>query len=167
MSVLTSKNYKSLESYSALDDYQGDRDEIVPCCLDGLLEEEKEEIDFNTADDLLRISDAKHSYLSPTTKRLHNELLEASGGTNYNEESITASKKNMIANVNWIMTHGDAMNNRKCAEIISDLEKSIMAAKLKIQREVFVTPTKMGLSFPAFAGKKPRNLQKRYKGIAG
>ena len=154
MSVLTSKNYKSLESYSALDDYQGDRDEIVPCCLDGLLEEEKEEIDFNTADDLLRISDAKHSYISPTTKRLHNELLEASGGTNYNEESITASKNNMIANVNWIMTHGDAMNNLKCAEIISDLEKSIMAAKLEIQREVFVTPTKMGLSFPAFAGKK-------------
>jgi hypothetical protein len=37
MSVLTSKNYKSLESYSALDDYQGNRDEIVPCCLDGLL----------------------------------------------------------------------------------------------------------------------------------
>ena len=49
--------------------------------------------------------------------------------TNYNEESITASKKNMIANVNWIMIHGDAMNNQKCAEIISDLEKSIMAAK--------------------------------------
>ena len=160
MSVLTSKNYKSLESYSALDDYQGDRDEIVPCCLDGLLEEQ-EEIDFNTADDLLRISDAKHSYLSPTTKRLHNELLEASGVTNYNEESI------MIANVNWIMTHGDAMNNLKCAEIISDLEKSIMAAKLEIQREVFVTPTKMGLSFPAFAGKKPKHVSKRYKGIAG
>ena len=45
MSVLTSKNYESLESYSALDDYQGDRDEIVPCCLDGLLEEQ-EEIDL-------------------------------------------------------------------------------------------------------------------------
>ena len=166
MSVLTSKNYKSLESYSTLDDYQGDSDEIVPCCLDGLLEEQ-EEIDFNTADDLLRISDAKHSYLSPTTKRLHNELLEASGGIYYNEESITASKKNMIANVNWIMTHGDAMNNLKCAEIISDLEKSIMAAKLEIRREVFVTPTKMGLSFPAFAGKKPKHVSKRYKGIAG
>ena len=99
MSVLTSKNYKSLESYSALDDYQGDRDKIVPCCLDGLLEQQNE-IDFNTADDLLRNSDAKHSYLSPTTKRLHNELLEASGGINYNEESITASKKNMIQNIN-------------------------------------------------------------------
>jgi hypothetical protein len=59
------------------------------------------------------------------------------------------------------------MNNRKCAEIISDLEKSIMAAKLEIQREVFVTPTKMGLSFPAFAGKKPKHVSKRYKGIAG
>ena len=89
--------------------------------------------------------------------------------TNYNEESITASKKNMIANVNWIMTHGDAMNNRKCAEIISDFEKSIMSAKLEleIQREVFVMQTKMELSFPAFAGKKPKHVPKRYKGIAG
>ena len=43
MSVLTSKNYKSLESYSALDDYQGNRDEIVPCCLDGLLEEQEDQ----------------------------------------------------------------------------------------------------------------------------
>jgi hypothetical protein len=43
ISVLTSKNYKSLESYSALDDDQGDRDEIVPCCLDGLLEEQEDQ----------------------------------------------------------------------------------------------------------------------------
>jgi hypothetical protein len=93
--------------------------------------------------------------------------LDASGETNYNEESIAASKKNMIQNINWIMTHGDAMNNLKSAEIISDLEKSIMAAKVKIQQEIFLTPTKMGLSFTAFASKKTRNLQKRYKGIAG
>ncbi len=42
-----------------------------------------------------------------------------------------------------------------------------MAAKVKIQQEIFLMPTKMGLSFTVFAGKKPRNLQKRYKGIAG
>ncbi len=73
----------------------------------------------------------------------------------------------MIQNINWIMTHGDAMNTQKSAKIISDLEKSIMAAKVGIQQEIFLTPTKMGSSFTAFAGKKPRNLQKRYKGIAG
>ena len=166
MFVIPSNNYTSLKSYSALDQGRGDSDDIAPCCLNGLFEEQNE-IDFNTADDLLRNSDAKHSYLSPSTKRLHNELLEASSETNYNEESIAASKKNMIQNINWIMTHGDAMNNQKSAEIISDLEKSIMAAKDKIQQEIFLTPTKMGLSFTAFASKKPRNLQKRYKGIAG
>ncbi len=95
MFVIPSKNYTSLKSYSALDQGRGDSDDIVPCCLDGLLEQHNE-IDFNTVDDLLRNSDAKHSYLSPTTKRLHNELLEASGGTNYNEESIAASKKKAL-----------------------------------------------------------------------
>ena len=59
------------------------------------------------------------------------------------------------------------MNNQKSTKIISDLEKSIMAAKVGIQQEIFLMPTKMGLSFTAFAGEKPRNLQMRYKGIAG
>ncbi len=104
MFVIPSNNYTSLKSYSALDQGQGNSDDIAPCCLDGLFEQQNE-IDFNTADELLRNSDAKHSYLSPSTKRLHNELLDASGETNYNEESIVASKKNMIQNINWIMTH--------------------------------------------------------------
>ncbi len=149
-----------------MDQGRGNSDDIVRYCLDGLFEQQNK-IDFNTADNLLQNFDAKHSYLSPTTKRLHNELLETSGGTKYNEESIAASKKNMIQNIKWIMTHGDAMNNQKSAKIISDLEKSMMAAKVGIQQEIFLTPTKMGLSFTAFASKKPRNLQKRYKGIAG
>ena len=115
------------------------------------------------------MSDASHSYLSPSTKRLHQDLLEASCDTNqneFNEESMTASKKNMIQNITWIMNCSDPIKNPNCAQIIRDLEQSIMAAKLKIQSEVFVTPTKTGLSYPSFTNKKPTHIPKQHKGIA-
>ena len=53
----------------------------VARCLD-ISFEEHEEIDVGTADDLLLMSDASHSYLSPSTKWLHQDLLEASCDTN-------------------------------------------------------------------------------------
>ena len=127
----------------------------------GVSFEEHIEIDFGTTNDLLRMSDAIHSYLSLSTKRLHQDLLEASCDTNQNtfkEESMTASKKNMIQNITWIMNYIDPINNPNCTQIIRDLEQSIMAAKLKIKSEVFVTPSKTRLIYPAFRNKKPTHI---------
>ena len=93
---------------------------------------------------------------------LHQDLLEASCDTNqneFNEESMTASKKNMIQNITWIMNYRDLIKNPNCAQIIRDLEQSIMAAKLKVQSEVFVTPTKTGLSYPSFTNKNQHTFQ--------
>ena len=42
-----------------------------------------------------------------------------------------------------------------------------MAAKPKIKNEVFVMPSKTGLSYPAFTNKKTKHIPKHYKGIAG
>ena len=63
------KNYKSLDNYDALDEGKYNNDDNVARCLNVSFEE-YQEIDFGTADDLLRMSDASHSYLSPSTKRL-------------------------------------------------------------------------------------------------
>jgi hypothetical protein len=92
-----------LDNYDALDEGKNNNDHAR--CLDVSFEEH-EEIDYGMADDLLRMSVASHSYLSPSTKRLHQDFLEASCDTNqneFNEESMTASKKNMIQNITWIM----------------------------------------------------------------
>jgi hypothetical protein len=49
---------------------EGNPNDIIPRCLDESLEEHQNaEIDSNLENDALRISNTKHSYLSPTTKR--------------------------------------------------------------------------------------------------
>ena len=48
-----------------------------------------------------------------------------------------------------------------------DLEKRIVGAKVAIQQEIFVTPTKKGLSFPELETKKPRKQPTRAKGVCG
>ena len=158
------EKYKSLDNYDALDECKYNNDDNVARCLDVSFEEH-EEIDYDMTDDLLRMSNASHSYLSPSTKRLHQDLLEASCDTNqneFNEESMTASKKNMIQNITWIMKYSNPIKNPNCAQIIRDLEQSIMAAKLKlkIQSEVFFTLSKTGLSYPSFAKKNTHTHSK-------
>ena len=158
-----------MDNFDALDEGQNNNDDNVAGYLD-LSFEEHDTIDYGMADDLLRMSDASHSYLSPSTKRSHQDLLEASCDTNqneFNEKSMTASKKNMIQNITWIMKYSNPIKNPNCAQIIRDLEQSIMAAKLKVQSEVFVTPTKTGLSYPSFMNKKPTQIPKLHKGVAG
>ena len=83
-----------MNNYDALDEGKNNNDNYMTCCLDVSFEE-YEEIDYSMVDDLLRMSDISHSYLRPSTKRLHQDLLEASCDTNqneFNEESMTASK---------------------------------------------------------------------------
>ena len=48
-----------------------------------------------------------------------------------------------------------------------DLEKTMVGAKVAMQREIFVTSTKKGLSFPGLETKKPRKLPTRAKGVGG
>jgi hypothetical protein len=131
--------------------------------------EEADDVSFDAMDDLLQFSDTSHSYLSPVAKKLHQDILEASESSMnmYNDESLFYSKKNMIQAISYIMEHCDPIKNPTCATIIRDLERNIMDAKSKIQREVYITPTKAGLSFPAFTRGKPKRIPKRLKGIAG
>ncbi len=148
-----------MDNFDALDEGQNNNDDNVAHYLDVSFEEH-DTIDYGMADDFLRMSDASHSHLSPSTKRSHQDLLEASCDTNqneFNEESMTTSKKNMIQNITWIMNYSDLIKNPNCAQIIRDLEQSIMAAKLKVQSEVFVTPTKTGLSYLSFMNKKQKH----------
>ena len=84
-----------------------------------------------------------------------------------NDESIAASKKNMFSCLNWMYTYGDLLNNENCAKIMRDLEETIVGAKVAIQQEIFLTPTKKGLSFPELATKKQRKQPTRAKGVCG
>ena len=141
-------------------------DDMSPRCLDMSLAQEAV-MESSIGDDALRMTNTNHSYLSPTTKRLHQDIFEVTCETMNNDESIAASKKNMYSCLNWMYTHGDLLNNQKCAEIMRELEQTIVGAKVAIQREILVTPTKKGLSFPELDTKKPRKQPTRAKGVCG
>ena len=66
-----------------------------------------------------------------------------------------------------IKVERDLLNNKNCSQIMRDLEKTMVGAKVAMQREIFVTPTKKGLSFPGLETKKPRKLPTRAKGVGG
>jgi len=144
----------------------GNRYDMSPRCLDMSLDNDAD-MESRIGDDVLRMTNSNHSYLSPTTQRLHQDILEVTCETMINDESVAASKKNMFSCLNWMYTHGDLLNNNNCAKIMRDLEKTIVGAKVAIQREIFVTPTKKGLSFPELETKIPRKQPTRAKGVCG
>ena len=76
---------------------------MSPRCLDMSLEACQDAVmDSIIGDDVLRMTNSKHTYLSPTTERLHRDLLEVSCVTMKNDESSAASKKNMFSCLNWM-----------------------------------------------------------------
>ncbi len=166
-SVLFSKNYTSLTNYDALEYMEHNDDKDVVHNLDASLEKEDEST-LNEIDELLQFSDTTHSYLSPVTKKLHQEIHDTSECylNIYDEESVVYSKKNMIQAITYMLDHGDPIKNNTCATMIRELEKTITEAKLRIQSDVYTTPTKTGVCFPAFTNQKPKIIPKRLKGRA-
>jgi hypothetical protein len=140
--------------------------DISPRCLD-MSPAKDADMESSIGDDVLRMTNSNHSYLSPTTQRLHRDILEVTCERMINDESIAASKKNMFSCLNWMYTYGDLLNNENCAKIMRDLEETIVGAKVAIQQEIFLTPTKKGLSFPELATKKQRKQPTRAKGVCG
>ena len=124
---------------------------------------------FEDTHEMLRLNDNSHSHLSPQTKKLHKDIKNTCESQMNLEtsETIVASTKNMIHNINYIMNHGDILNNKKCAEIARDLEKFITESKNKVIAERYVAPVPKGLSFPAFDSKKPRKVPQQFKGVCG
>jgi hypothetical protein len=80
--------------------------------------------------------------------------------------TILASWKNMVDNIQYIIEHGDIANNERVGQFWDELEKFIQETKVKVQKETYVTPAKKNLSFPAFDSKKSKPIA-RLKGIAG
>ena len=132
---------KASENATTMDDDEDSYGDVAnpydmsPHCLDMSSEASQDAgMDLNIGDDILRMTNSNHTYLSPTTQRLHRDILEVTCETMNNDESIAASKKNMFSCLNWMYTHGDLLNNKNCARIMRDLEKTIVGAKVAMQR---------------------------------
>ncbi len=86
--------------------------------------------------DLARFNDDTLLYTSPQTKRLHSDILKNSPAnlSHHNTETIWASQKNMLTNIDYMIDYDELMNNTKAAKIFDDMEKFVQDSKFKIQQ---------------------------------
>ena len=75
------------------------------------------------------------TYVSPMTKRLHDDIEENSPSRirHHNAESLRASRKNMIAIIDYIISIGDIEEDPQSAILFDKMEKTLQKMKLEFQ----------------------------------
>ncbi len=122
--------------------------------------------------EIARFNDITLSYISPQTKTLHSDILKNSPAnlSHHDNNTIRASPKNMLTNIDYMIDYGELMNNPKAAKIFDDLEKFVQDSKLKIQQLIMsdqlTQPREGSIEFAAFTGRK-KKAEPRLKGYAG
>ena len=92
--------------------------------------------------DISRFNENTLSFLSPSTTRLHKDIAENSPANllHHNSESIRSSRKNIIANVDYVIENGRIENDPESAMLFDELEKTVADFKLRLQRRILPTP---------------------------
>ena len=122
--------------------------------------------------DLSRYQNNIMAYVSPATKRLHNDILRTSPSRvrHHNAESLRASRKNMIDIIDYIIKIGEIEEDPQSAIMFDDMEKTLQKYKLELQRRKLSqpkTPPRKGMiEFAAFNGPK-KKPEPRLKGVGG
>jgi hypothetical protein len=111
---------------------------------------------ISITDDMLRINEKPLSFLSPVVQKLHQDFSNNSPSKlkMHTQNTIQASQKNMVDNIQYIIKNGNIENNEEVGTLWDQLETFIQDTKIKVQKETYVTPVKKNLSFPAFDSKK-------------
>ena len=117
-------------------------------------------------------SDNTTQYMSPASRQLHKDIYDNSPAKicRPNTQTLQASRKNMLENIQYILDYGNVHGNAKAANIFDEMEKHIEKAKIQIMElnhvEKIMTPPKGKIEFAAFNLKKSAP-QARLKGPGG
>ena len=122
--------------------------------------------------DLSRYQNNIMAYISPSTKRLHDDILRNSPSRvrHHNAESLRVSRKNMISIIDYIISIGEIEEDPQSSIMFEDMEKTLQKIKLELQQRKLSqpkTPPRKGMiEFAAFNGPK-KKPEPRLKGIGG
>ena len=112
------------------------------------------------------------TYVSPMTKRLHNDIQENSPSRirHHNAESLWASRKNMISIIDYIFDIGNIDKDPQSAILFDKMKKTLQMMKLEFQQlkisQPKTPPRKGMIEFPAFNAPK-KKPEPRLKGFGG
>ncbi len=110
--------------------------------------------------EIARFNDNTLSYINPQTKNLLSYILKNSPAnlSYHNNDTIWASQKNMLTNIDYMIDYGELVKNPKAAKIFDDMQKFVQDLKLKIQQLIMsdklTQPKEGSIEFAAFTGKK-------------
>ena len=122
--------------------------------------------------DLSRFQNNIMTYVSPMTKRLHNEIQENSPSRllHHNAVSLRESRKNMISIIDYIIDNGNIDKDPQSAILFDKMEKTLQMIKLEFQQlkisQPKTPPRKGMIEFPAFNAPK-KKPEPRLKGLGG
>ncbi len=122
--------------------------------------------------DLSRFQNNSMTYVSPMTKRLHDDIEENSPSRIHHRkaESLRTSRKNMISIIDYIISIGDIEEDPQSAILFDKMEKTLQKIKLELQQQKISqpkTPPRKGMiKFPAFNGPK-KKAEPRLTGFGG
>ena len=122
--------------------------------------------------DLSRFQNNIMTYVSPMTKRLHNEIQENSPSRllHHNAVSLRKSRKNMISIIDYIIDNGNIDEDPQTAILFDKIEKTLQMIKLEFQQlkisQPKTPPRKGMIEFPAFNAPK-KKPEPRLKGLCG
>jgi hypothetical protein len=108
--------------------------------------------------DMLQTNENTFTFLSPIAQKLHQNISNNSPSKlkMHTQNTIQASRKNMVDNIQYIIEHGNIANSERVGQLWDELETFIQETKMKVQKETYVTPVKKNLSFPALDSKKSK-----------
>jgi hypothetical protein len=144
--------------------------ESINLCLDATFDNKTGSYDEgrDLTDVMLQTNKKTFTFLSPIAQKLHQKISNNSPSKlkMHTQNTILASQKNMVDNIQYKIEHGNIANNERVGQLWDELEKLIQVKKAKVQKEIYVTPVKKNLSFPVFDSNKSMPIA-RFKGIAG
>jgi hypothetical protein len=131
------------------------------------------ETPLKPSNDLLIFKNTQ-TFLSPTTKELQRSLEKAASSVKviYNTNELKAARKNILQSVDHILGHDLVQENPQAAAFVAELERKVQEIKEEFTKSIYsITGTMHGnegeLMFPAFQGRKRKNVDKRFKGLSG
>jgi hypothetical protein len=145
---------------------------LIEKSLESLFEQVTSPSKTGHQSEIARFNDNTFTCISPQTKKLHSDILKNSpaNSSHHNNDTIRASRKNMLTIIEYMIDYGELMNNPKAAKIFDNMEKFVQDSKLKIQQLIMsdqlTQPKEGSIEFAVFTRRK-KKAEPRLKEYVG